>query len=137
MASVRPRPNRSRGARRGDTLVECLVALAVAAGVFLPALSLLRDAARRGDAAARAAAAAASSRPAARTAASRLRLGLPTEEFSVRLAPRRVETRIVPAGGEEAAGGPVPRAVLVRTASSETRLLALPPFREAEGAPAP
>ena len=121
-----------RGPRRGDTLVECLVALAVAAAVFLPALSLLRAASRQRDATAREAAEAVAARPVARTAASRLRLGLDVPELSVRLAPERVETRVVPVGSEPAADGPAPRAALTRTASSETRLVALPPFRETE-----
>ena len=56
-------------------LVECLVALAVAAAVFLPALAVLR-AATRGDArVASRAEADAAARPAARAAAARLRLG--------------------------------------------------------------
>ena len=118
-----------RRARRGDTLVECLVALAVAAGVFLPALALLRAAVRERALVARTAAEAVAARPAARTAASRLRLGMDVPELSVRLAPERVETRVVPSGPTDG-DGPRPRAVLSRTESSRTRLLALPPFRE-------
>jgi len=134
MPDVRTLAAPVRRARRGDTLVECLVALAVAAGVFLPALALLRAAVRERAQVAQTAAEAVAARPVARTAASRLRLGLDVPELSVRLAPERVETRVVPAGPAED-DGPAPRAVLSRTATSKTLLLALPPSQERQDGP--
>ena len=73
-ATVR-RPRRS-----GSTLVECLVALAVAAAVFLPALGAIRAAMRADARAAARAEEAATTRPAARAAATRLRLGVAVPE---------------------------------------------------------
>jgi len=74
---MRADPATHRSARlAGSALVECLVALAVAAAVFLPALAAIRAAMRADARAAVRAEGAAASRPAARAAAARLRLGL-------------------------------------------------------------
>ncbi len=82
-----------RSGRRGDMLVECLVALAVSSAVFVPALAALRGALRLDAATARRAEGAAAARPAARSAATALRLGAETESVAVVEAPVRTVVR--------------------------------------------
>jgi hypothetical protein len=129
-----PGPEASRG---GSALVECLVALAVAAAVFLPALAVLR-AAVRGDArVAGLAAAESAARPAACGAAANLRLGAAVPDVAVDDGSAiRVETRIadapVAADGDAPAASSVvgvpPRLVRSRAGQVSASLVAPPPI---------
>ena len=109
MAALRQRPADPAPPRAGSVLVECIVALAVAAAVFLPALAALRGALRADARTAARAEAAARVRPAVRAAASQMRLE--------------------PDDG-------TPRTAKLRADSASVELVALPSFRFGD-APAP
>ena len=120
---MRAGPSRSRG---GSALVECLVALAVAAAVFLPALAVLRSALRADRSTAVRAEAAAEVRPAARAAATRLRLGAEAAGSAATVADVRASD------AEPLPGGKAPQAVSA-VADGCSSGFAVPPPLPADG----
>ena len=123
----------SSPSRAGDTLVECLVALAVAAAVFVPALGSLRSSGRIRAESSRRLHAAAAAFPLARGAATALRLGAEPAPVEVVEKPVHAVVRAAPPpdGPEDASGQ---REVRVSAGgAADVRVLSLPPLR----APAP
>ena len=119
----------SSPSRAGDTLVECLVALAVAAAVFVPALGSLRSSGRIRAESSRRLQAAAAALPLARGAATALRLGAEAAPVEVVERPVRAVVRAAPPadGADDATGQ---REVRVSAeGGAPVRLLSLPPLR--------
>ncbi len=115
-------------ARRGDTLVECLVALALAGAVFPASSAALRAAVRRdADTTARLAAAAAL-RPAALSAAAALRLGAEEPAADRALGPAAVlRVREAPFAGDLPPDLPPARAIQAEAPGAALALLPFPP----------
>ena len=82
------------GGRCGETLLECILAMAIAAIVFVPAGASFRNGARLSAQTEARMREALSVRPVARTLATRYRLGETPEAFSFRLSPVRMEMRV-------------------------------------------
>lgn len=120
--------------RRGETLVECLVALAFAGLVFVPASAALRAAVRRDADTASRVAAAVALRPAALSAAARLRLGAADAPGADRAPAPGAAVRVRDAAFADdiPEGLPRPRAVLAEVPGAAVALLPFPSPRPEE-----
>ncbi len=117
--------------RRGETLVECLVAVALVAAVALPALAAMRGALAAASGAGRRAAAASAARFRARSAAALLRFGEDVPPLSVTETPVRVVCRTAEDDPEGRDAPPARRATAEADGAPPVRIEALPPlFRE-------
>lgn len=115
--------------RRGETLVECLVAVALVAAVALPALAAMRGALAAASGAGRRSGAVAAARLRARSAAALLRFGGDVPALAVTEAPVRVVCRVSGDEPEEKGAPPAPRATAEADAAPPVRIEALPPLR--------
>lgn len=86
---------------RGETLLECVLAMAIAAVVFVPAGAAFRNGARLHAQNGSRLREALQVRPQARTLATQYWLGEEPDAFSVRLAPFQMEARITAPDGDD------------------------------------
>ena len=107
-----PRPRRAPSASReaGETLLECIIAMALAVMIFVPCSVLFRQALGMNTRLGGQLRAACAVRPMARTLATQLWLGEPVEPFSYTQLPVPVESRVEPAFEEEADAAEEPAA---------------------------